>query len=161
MWLADEHATAALAARLAASLPPMPRDRAVVVYLEGSLGAGKTTLARGMLRAFGVTGPVRSPTYTLIEPYSPPHGPAVFHLDLYRLASGEELEMLGYRELLEAGALLLVEWPERGAGWLPGADLCLRLSPSTTGRCIDSVAESDWGARWQAAAGLKKAAGQS
>ncbi len=119
--LADAAATEALGAVLARALVP-----GLVLYLHGELGAGKTTLTRGLLRALGVTGAVRSPTYTLIEPYETAFG-RVFHLDLYRIAAPEELEYLGLRDLCADDVVLIVEWPERGAGALPPADLCLRL----------------------------------
>jgi len=118
--LPDAAATEALGAALAEALP------AGVVHLHGELGAGKTALARGLLRARGVTGPVRSPTYTLVEPYATDSG-TVLHLDLYRLADPEELHFLGIEEVAAPGTLALVEWPERGAGALPGADLAVTL----------------------------------
>ncbi len=120
LYLGDETATADLGARLAAALD----GRAAVIALQGDLGAGKTTLVRALLRALGVDGAVRSPTYTLVEPYEV-GGQRVFHLDLYRVADPEELEYLGIRDL--DGALLLIEWPERGEGWLPPVDLWLHL----------------------------------
>ncbi len=95
------------------------------VALYGPLGAGKTTLARALLRAAGHSGPVRSPTFTLVEPYEL-QAFTVLHLDLYRLAAAEELEWLGVRDRF-GDVVLLVEWPERGDGWLPLADLELRL----------------------------------
>ncbi len=97
------------------------------VYLEGDLGAGKTTWVRGLLRALGHAGPVRSPTYTLVESYELDSG-TILHFDLYRLGDPEELEYLGVRELHAPGALWLIEWPERGRGWLPEPDLRVRLS---------------------------------
>ena len=116
--LAGEAAQLAFGARLAGLL----RSYRGVIYLRGDLGAGKTTLVRGLLRGLGYQAPVRSPTYTLIEPYEAVEPPVV-HLDLYRLADPEELDYLGLRDLLERPGLMLVEWPERGAGALPPADL--------------------------------------
>ena len=104
-----------------------------VIFLEGDLGVGKTTLAQGVLRGFGVPGRVKSPTYTLIESYATAHGPAL-HLDLYRLRDGEELEFLGIRDYLDEAALWLIEWPERGDGFLPEPDLRLRLSIASPGQ---------------------------
>ena len=90
----------------------------LIVYLKGDLGAGKTTLVRGFLRGLGYKGTVKSPTYTLIEPYRIA-GKSICHLDLYRLADAEELEYLGVRDLLQEETVLLIEWPERGEGVLP------------------------------------------
>lgn len=99
---------------------------AFIVGLEGELGAGKTTLVGGILRAWGITGPVRSPTYTLIEPYAAA-GKHIYHLDLYRLVDPGEVEPLGIRDLLEPGAVLLIEWPSRAVGALPGFDLTIDI----------------------------------
>lgn len=107
---------------LGAALARARRGR-LHVYLRGDLGAGKTTLVRGFLRAAGHRGSVRSPTYTLVEPYELDGSGPAFHLDLYRLAAAEELEYLGVRDLEHPDGVLLVEWPERGAGALPPADL--------------------------------------
>lgn len=121
--LPDAAATEALGGALAAALPPAG---GLIVHLYGELGAGKSTLVRGLLRALGHCGAVRSPTYTLVEPYALARGPA-YHFDLYRLADPEELEFIGIRDFLDADALLLVEWPQRGAGCMPAADLALHL----------------------------------
>lgn len=101
-------------------------DRALVVAIQGELGAGKTTLVGGVLNAIGVAGPARSPTYTLIEPYEAASR-HIYHLDLYRLADPQEVEALGVRDLLTADAALLIEWPERGTGALPEADLDISI----------------------------------
>lgn len=116
------------------------------VYLEGELGAGKTTLTRGILRAYGYQGAVKSPTYTLVEPYE--LGVLrVYHLDLYRLADPEELEFIGGRDVLADEALSIIEWPSRGEGWLPAPDLRLMLEVAPQGRRISLAACSDNGQR--------------
>ncbi len=126
--LPDEAATETLARRVAGAL-----DGALVLYLDGDLGAGKTRFARALLRALGVTGRVKSPTYSLVESYPLPAGRA-WHLDLYRIADPGELEWLGLDALVEPGALVLVEWPRHGAGALPEADLVLHLEHAGAGR---------------------------
>jgi tRNA threonylcarbamoyladenosine biosynthesis protein TsaE len=99
---------------------------ALVIGIEGELGAGKTTLVGGILAALGVTGAIRSPTYTLIEPYEAA-GLQLYHIDLYRLNSAREVEALGIRDLLDVRAVLLIEWPSRGAGALPTEDLSVAI----------------------------------
>lgn len=128
--LPDEAATEALGRALADALP---RPVVGVIALEGSLGAGKSTLARALLRGLGVSGTIRSPTYTLVEPYDSPAG-AVLHMDCYRLGDAEELEMLGLRDRPPEAALWLVEWPERAAELLPAIDLTIRLTLHGEGR---------------------------
>lgn len=128
MALPNEAALVAFADRCA----PLLRGGAVV-YLHGSLGAGKTTFARALLRALGVGERVKSPTYTLIEPYTTPTLQA-WHLDLYRIGDPRELEWLGLDALADPAALVLIEWPERGAGGLPAADLLLSLAHAGEGR---------------------------
>jgi len=103
------------------------------LYLQGDLGTGKTTLVRGFLRGLGYRGKVKSPTYTLLEPYELPQS-VCYHFDLYRLADPEELEFLGVSDLLEDRAVLLVEWPERGGERLPPADLLIRLEHAGSAR---------------------------
>ena len=107
-----------------------------VVYLRGQLGAGKTTLSRGFLRGRGHQGSVKSPTYTLVEPYEGLPGGAVYHLDLYRLGSSGELQYLGLDDYLADNAVLLVEWPERADAVLPSADVEICLTPSGDGRQV-------------------------
>ncbi|CAM3444209.1 MULTISPECIES: tRNA (adenosine(37)-N6)-threonylcarbamoyltransferase complex ATPase subunit type 1 TsaE [Halomonas] len=115
-----------------------------LVYLEGELGAGKTTLSRGILRAYGYLGAVKSPTYTLVEPYEI-GSQRVYHLDLYRLSDPEELEFIGGRDVLADDALSIVEWPSRGEGWLPAPDLRLALEVAAHGRLAALTACSDKG----------------
>lgn len=146
--LADAAATEALAARLAARLPMR-----AVVYLHGDLGAGKSTFARAMLRALGVTGTIRSPTYTLVEPYALPGGGQALHLDLYRIGDPGELEFLGLDE--DSARLWLVEWPERGAGALPAPDLRVQLAVADAGRQARIGAETPAGQAWIDATGLR------
>lgn len=144
--LPGEAATAALARRLAPSLA-----QGAVVYLRGELGAGKTTFARALLRALGVTGPVKSPTYTLLERYAV-DGREAFHLDLYRIADADELQWLGLDELEVPTAIVLVEWPERGGRALPRADLEVALEHAGTGRSVTLRAFSPRAQAWLAEA---------
>ena len=106
-----------------------------VVYLQGDLGAGKTTFARHLLKAFGVSGSVKSPTYTLLETYQIALG-QVCHFDLYRLQEPSELEYLGARDLFSEACLVLVEWPQRAAGELPQPDWTIEFSHSNDTRRI-------------------------
>jgi len=118
-------------------------ETACLILLQGELGAGKTTLVRGLLRAAGHAGPVPSPTYTLVEPYEI-DGTRLFHLDLYRIADAEELEYLGWRDI--EGAISLVEWPERAPELAARADLVIRLTHADGGRRARLEALSPTGA---------------
>jgi tRNA threonylcarbamoyladenosine biosynthesis protein TsaE len=144
LYLPDSDATDALAAILAERQPVT-----AVVYLQGDLGAGKSTLARAWLRSLGVTGAIRSPTYTLVERYPLPDrfvpGEAL-HLDLYRIGDAGELEFLGLDDT--AAVLWLVEWPERGGRALPAADLRVELAVDGEGRSCRLQAASPSGEAW-------------
>lgn len=135
--LPDAGATNRLGQGLADALVAV--DTGALVTLRGEMGAGKTALARATICALGHDGPVVSPTYTLMEPYAVA-GRQLCHLDLYRLADPEELEFLGIRELVGSRDWLLVEWPERGEGWLPAPDLEIRLAYADVGRRAQVVA---------------------
>jgi len=145
LHIRGEDAQDAFGRRLAEHLEPP-----CVIYLEGDLGTGKTTLVRGVLRGLGHQGSVRSPTYTLIEPYEIA-GFHLFHLDLYRLGDPEELEYLGLRDLLDGDSVLLVEWPGRGAGALPPPDLSIRISHAPPGRDLELLPRGEIGERLAAA----------
>ena len=144
--LADAADSERLGAALARDVP-WSEGRAVSLFLRGDLGAGKTTVARGLLRAVGVAEIVRSPSYTLLETYEFA-GRRVLHLDLYRLANGGELRALGLRDELDPGVLLLVEWPERAREALPAPDLELELSMAGQGRTAALGAGTPAGELW-------------
>lgn len=144
--LVDEAATLEFGSRLAAALfreplgngasPPEGKGAAHLggmIYLQGGLGAGKTTLSRGFMRGFGYKGAVKSPTYTLVEPYEFDLG-SIYHFDLYRLADPEEVAYLGTDEYFAESNICLVEWAEKGAKWLPPADLLIEIADQGTGR---------------------------
>jgi tRNA threonylcarbamoyladenosine biosynthesis protein TsaE len=143
--LNDEAGTAAIGAALAHALAP-----GLAIHLHGDLGAGKTTLTRAMLHAAGYTGHVKSPTYTLVEPYAIDLGGRaveVLHFDLYRLASAEEFLDAGFREHFGGDAVCIVEWPEKAAPVLPSPDIEVLLSISGQGRDIELQALSDQGSQ--------------
>ncbi|MDH4583672.1 tRNA (adenosine(37)-N6)-threonylcarbamoyltransferase complex ATPase subunit type 1 TsaE [Pseudomonas sp. BN415] len=143
-----EEAMLALGARLA-----LLTEGRGILYLHGDLGAGKTTLSRGILRGLGHAGAVKSPTFTLVEPYDIGDKRA-FHFDLYRLADPEELEFLGIRDYFEGDALCLIEWPQRGAGILPKADLDINITQQAGGRSLRLSPHTKRGEAWCAALAL-------
>ena len=147
--LADSQATEQLGAALARSAP-WSAPQALVVHLQGDLGAGKTTLVRGLLRELGIEGAVRSPSFTLLETYAC-GAHTVLHADLYRLAGSGDVASLGLRDEMRPGVLLLVEWPERATDSLPAADVELRLSMHGTGRRATLTDASAIGRAWLAA----------
>lgn len=131
-YLADEAATIDFGSRFLTVLPD--NLAGWTVLLSGELGAGKSTFARALIRAAGHAGPVPSPTYTLVEPYELPRG-AIYHVDLYRIGSEEELRYLGWHELDDG--FRLVEWPDRAPGLLERADLAVSLSYEGEGRSVE------------------------
>ena len=139
--LVDAEQTVAFGGRLSHAC-----DKPVCIYLHGDLGAGKTTLTRGFIQGLGHQGNVKSPTYTLVEPYELADW-QVFHFDLYRLGDPEELEFMGIRDYFTNTSHCLVEWPERGAGILPQADIDLTLTYDDLQRVVKLQANTDVGSR--------------
>lgn len=136
-FLADEAASLALAQKLAAHLQP-----ALTVYLAGDLGAGKTTFTRGLLRALGFDGTVKSPTYTIVESYEL-DGVKVEHFDLYRFQSPDEWMDAGLDELFDAQTIALIEWPQMAEGFVPQADMTIALSVQDEGRLCTITAHRE------------------
>lgn len=137
--LADEAATLAFGAQLAQTLQP-----GLVIYLHGDLGAGKTTLTRGLLRGLGFIGKVKSPTYTLVEPYTI-SSLYLYHFDLYRFADPMEWEEAGFRDYFNPDSVCLIEWPDKAAGLLPIADVDICLMPTANGRKLTLSANTEAG----------------
>jgi len=107
-----------------------------IIFLKGDLGAGKTTLVRGLVQHLGYEGIVKSPTYTLVEPYNL-NQRTIYHFDLYRLSNPEELEYIGGRDYWENNSLCLIEWPEKAKGYLPEADITIEITYHNSGRLIE------------------------
>lgn len=137
--LTDEAATLALGARLADVIEP-----GLSIYLHGDLGAGKTTLVRGLLQRLGHTGKVKSPTYTLVEPYVI-SGLYLYHFDLYRFVDPEEWDATGFRDYFNSQTICLVEWPEKAHGLLPDPDMEVRLTVHHNGRKVTLHANTENG----------------
>ena len=115
-----------------------------ILYLCGDLGVGKTTLVRGFLDGLGYTGLVKSPTYTIVEPYSL-NGRVIYHFDFYRLGDPEELEYMGIRDYLENDTICLIEWPEKGRDFAPPPDVQISISYNATARFLDLQADTETG----------------
>lgn len=139
--IADEDGMLKFGAQMAAACPST-----ATVFLYGQLGAGKTTLTRGFLQGLGHLGKVKSPTYTLVEPYELA-GQTVFHFDLYRLTDPQELEFIGLEDYFRDQAICIVEWPERGASLLPPADLSCYIEQKAEGRQLRLEAGTERGQR--------------
>ena len=135
----DEIAQETLAAKVAKLCQP-----GTVIFLKGELGTGKTTFVRGFLHGLGYTGVVKSPTYTLVEPYVIDQQ-AIYHFDLYRLADPDELEYAGGRDYFDQEAICLVEWPEKATGYLPEADLTCQIDYEDKGRTLEMTADNERG----------------
>jgi len=139
VFLADEEATLAFGAQLA-----QRAEAPLVIFLHGDLGAGKTTLIRGFLRGLGYQDKVKSPSYTLVESYPFPDKD-VFHFDFYRIQNSQELEFMGIQDYWQPRAIFLIEWPEKGAAFLPEVDLECYLTMADPGREIRLEARTEKG----------------
>jgi tRNA threonylcarbamoyladenosine biosynthesis protein TsaE len=139
LFLADEEQMSAAGAALGMSM-----TQGGVIFLQGTLGMGKTTLSRGLIRGMGHVGAVKSPTFTLIEPYEI-KGQEVYHFDLYRLSDPEELEFMGIRDYFTPTSICLIEWPDKGLGVLPEADVVVQISEYQEGRNIQLQAMNERG----------------
>lgn len=140
----DEQQLLAVATRLAQQVRVRAEPAPLTVYLIGELGAGKTTFSRGFIQTLGHVGKVKSPTYTLVESYELPPW-QVHHFDLYRLADPEELEFMGIRDYLGDYHIILAEWPQRGSGWLPQADITITIDYAGTARSMTLEALTERG----------------
>lgn len=140
--LKDTDATIALGKQLAIAVQQL--EQGITVYLNGDLGAGKTTLTRGFVQGMGHNDNVKSPTYTLVEPYNLAPW-QVYHFDLYRLADPEELEFMGIRDYFNQQCCAFIEWPEKGKGIIADADLTINLSYDDDRRCVELLSENEQG----------------
>ena len=143
--LADERATIALGKKLA-NIVKVELKQGVIVFLNGDLGTGKTTLTRGFVQGMGHVGNVKSPTYTLVEPYDLQDW-QVYHFDLYRLADPEELEYMGIRDYFNSNCCSFIEWPEKGQGMLPEPDMIIDLAYHDEQRQVSLQANTSLGER--------------
>lgn len=143
-FISDTEAMYHFGKRLVQALNHIQSSKAIVFYLNGDLGAGKTTLSRGIIQALGHQGNVKSPTYTLVEEYHLP-SKTVYHFDLYRLSDPEELEFMGIRDYFSTPCLCLIEWSEKGKGLLNNPDLILQINYQNTAREIILTAQSNIG----------------
>ena len=130
-YLDSTEATEQLGAELFKSVPSK-----CLIFLQGDLGAGKTTMVRGFLRAAGYSGTVKSPTYTLVEEYVI-GGRKIFHFDLYRVVDPEELEWIGIRDYFDQDSVCFIEWPDKGKGFLPNPDIIITLKPQGLARSVN------------------------
>jgi tRNA threonylcarbamoyladenosine biosynthesis protein TsaE len=149
LFIADEEAMVALGKSIAEITGGVG-----LIFLQGDLGAGKTTLSRGIIRGLGHSGAVKSPTFTLVEPYEIGEVRA-FHFDLYRLVDPEELEYMGIRDYFDGDALCLIEWPDKGTGFLPKPDLTITSTAHNHGRQLKLLSQSARSESWCAALALK------
>ena len=140
-YLKNDEATQVFARRLAFYCQPP-----LLITLSGDLGTGKTTMVRAFLRSLGIEGPIKSPTYSLVEPYQ--HKQLLlYHVDLYRLSDPEELELIGWRDYFAEDGIWLIEWPEKAQGMLPQVDLSCQLSISGEGRQLEIEPGSEKGGK--------------
>ena len=140
-YISNEVAMRQFGKKLLEVIFSIPREQATIIFLRGDLGAGKTTLTRGMIQGAGFDGNVKSPTYTLVEEYQVANK-RIFHFDLYRLADAEELEFMGIRDYFASDCVCLIEWAEKGEGFLPPADLIIQINYFDDARELELIAQN-------------------